>query len=268
MPPSSQRAEPSADAGYEPTDRPLAGKVALVTGASAGLGWELAGVLNRAGARVALAARRAERIGELATQLAGSIAVPCDLTDPGDLADMIGTVASQLGPVDVLVNNAGFIAKGVRAQDETHAEITRTFAVNVVAPMLLSQAVFASMRDRGGGVIVNIGSISGLVGMGRFPQWSYAASKGALHAMTRELAVQWGRYGIRVNVLAPGFFRSELTEELYESPAATEWVNEGLVIRRPGTPQDLGGALVFLASDASSYMTGQVLVVDGGWTAR
>ncbi|MCA9300112.1 MAG: SDR family oxidoreductase, partial [Phycisphaerales bacterium] len=151
---------------------------------------------------------------------------------------------------------------------EAIEQITGTITVNLVAPLVLAQLVHVDMRAAGSGCIVNVGSIAGEVGIGCFPQASYAASKGGLHALTRELAAQWSRHGIRVNGLAPGFFRSEMTDALFTNAKASEWIARNEMLPRHADAADLVGALMFLVGDASATMTGQVLMIDNGWTAR
>lgn len=246
----------------------LDGKAVLLTGASSGLGARFAHVLSAAGARVALVARRADLLDQLAAGLPNSYAVPGDLDDLGRVPELYARAEKVLGPIEVLVNNAGFIAGGVKAEDETAEEIARTLNVNLVAPILLAQLVYPGMRERGQGSIVNVTSVVARVGIGRFPQAVYAASKGGLEAITREWAAQWSRYGIRVNAIAPGFFESEITQGVIHKEKVQEWILRNTMIPRHGEPSDYDGALLYLASDASAYVTGQTITVDGGWTAR
>lgn len=245
----------------------LKGKVVLLTGASAGIGYRFAEVLTGAGAQIAVVARRADVLDELAERL-GCLAVPADLADPKEVAAIVPRVVAELGPVDVLVNNAAFIAAGVKAESESLDVIRRTVDINLVAPILLAQAVFPSMRKRGGGSIINISSIAARVGVGRFPEATYAATKGALEAITREWAAQWSRFGLRVNALAPGFTETEITQDVVHKPNIQEWILRNTLLPRHAQPNDFDGALLFLASDASAYVTGQTIVVDGGWTAH
>jgi NAD(P)-dependent dehydrogenase (short-subunit alcohol dehydrogenase family) len=242
-------------------------QVAIVTGASSGLGAAVARELTAAGARVALVARRRSRIEELARELEG-IAVPCDLADPAELDTVVPAVVDALGAPSILVNAAGTIEAVQPAEDESLDDIVRTLAVNLVAPMRLSQAVFPHLRDRGGGAIVHVSSIGGQVGIPGIPQASYAASKAGLSGLTRELAVQWARHWIRVNTVAPGFFRSEITTEMYDSERSLEWLRRNTPLPIDGTVDDVVGAVLWLVSDAGRYVTGQTVVVDGGWTAR
>jgi NAD(P)-dependent dehydrogenase (short-subunit alcohol dehydrogenase family) len=245
----------------------LKGKTALLTGASAGLGARMARVLGHAGARTALVARRADALGVLAAEIPGALPVPADLSDARQVRDVTERVLTEFGRVDILVNNAAYLAGGVRAEDETAEQIRKTLAVNLEAPIVLGQACYPGMREAGGGSIVNVTSIVAAVGIGRLPQASYAASKGGLESITREWAAQWSRYGVRVNNLAPGFVRTEMTQDVLRHQKIQDWVTRHTMIPRPGVPEDFDGALLFLASDASRYVTGQTIRVDGGWTA-
>jgi len=243
----------------------LDGRVAIVTGASSGLGAAVARTLASLGARVAVVARRRDRLTALAEEI-GGVPVACDLSD--DVSAVVPAVVEALGPPGILVNAAGNMFTTERAESEPPDAIRQTMELNLVAPFLLAQAVFPHMRDAGGGVIVNVSSISGRVGIPGIPQASYAASKAGLSGLTAELAVQWARHSIRVNTVAPGFFRSEITGPLYESERATEYLRRNTPLPKEGTAEDIVGAVAWLTSDAGSYVTGQTIVVDGGWTAR
>ena len=245
----------------------LDGQVALVTGASSGLGARFARVLDAVGARVAITARRADRLEQLAADLTDAIVLPCDLTDEAARDALVPSLIAAAGRLDVLVNNAGR-SDPMRAFDEPVDHFRDTVEVNLVAPFAIAQAAAAAMAEHAtAGRIVNIVSIYALAGIGRVPEASYSASKGGLLSLTRELASQWSRRDIRVNALAPGWFASEMTTEMFEDPRLTDWIAEKTPLRRAGAEHELDGALLFLASDASSYVTGQVLAVDGGWTA-
>jgi NAD(P)-dependent dehydrogenase (short-subunit alcohol dehydrogenase family) len=245
----------------------LTGRSVVVTGASSGLGRRFAEVLASAGATVYAAARRLDRLEELSTRVPTIRPVRCDVGVPTDAADLIERVYDETGRLDVLVNNAG--ASGpARVEDETLDDLDRVLSVNLRGPFLLCKQAGERMRASGQGAIVNVGSILGLVSAAPIGGLGYAASKGAVIAMTRELAGQWGRDGVRVNALIPGWFRTEMNEALFADTKSSAWVDRNTMLRRPGSPEELDGALLFLASDASSYMTGQLLVVDGGWTAR
>jgi len=246
----------------------LDGKVAIVTGASAGLGARFARVLDAAGARVVLAARRADRLVALASELHDAHAVPCDLSEPGAPGALVAAARAHYGRVDVLVNNAG-TSEPTPALDETTDHFTATLRVNLVAPFELArECARAMIAVDSSGTIVNVASIWGLVGVGQIPEAGYAASKGGLVNLTRELSAQWARRGVRVNCLAPGWFRSEMTEGLmFGDEGAERWMRQRTPMGRGGEEHELDGALLFLASEASSFMTGQVVCVDGGWTS-
>jgi NAD(P)-dependent dehydrogenase (short-subunit alcohol dehydrogenase family) len=244
----------------------LDGRVALVTGASSGLGARFARVLAGAGASVVVTARRAERLEAVAREMGDGLAVPCDVVRQDDRERLLTTTLDRFGRVDVLVNNAG-VGVPEPAESETPERFAEVLDVNLTSAFALSQLVGRSMLDAGRGSIVNVVSILGLVSAGQIPFPSYAASKGGLISLTRELAGQWSRRGVRVNALAPGWFESEMTAEMFADERSMAWVRRKAPMGRPGQPHELDGPLLFLASDASSYVTGQVLAVDGGWTA-
>jgi len=253
---------PAALQSFDLTDR-----VAVVTGASSGLGEGLARGLASVGARVAVVARREDRLGTLAGEI-GGMPLPCDLLDLDRVRSLGERVAAELGPPEVLVNAAGNIFSRDRAEDETVDSIRQTLELNLAAPMVLAQSVFPHMVEVGRGSIVNVSSIGGRVGVPGIPQASYAASKMGLSGLTAELAVQWARHSIRVNTVAPGFFRSEITDELYDDERGSEWLRKNTPLPIEGSVDDFVGAVVWLASDAGRYVTGQTIVIDGGWTAR
>ena len=245
----------------------LDGRVALVTGASSGLGEAVARALANAGARVAVAARREDRLAALAAEV-GGVAVGCDLLDPDRRDALVPEVAGRLGGPEILVNVAGGFAGALPAEDEAPDRVAETLELNLVAPFRLCQAAFPHMKAAGRGAIVNVSSISGRVGVPGIPQASYAAAKAGLSGLTSELAVQWARHGIRVNTVAPGFFRSEITDGLYDEPRSHDWLRRNTPLPYDAEPDDIVGAILWLASDAGRYVTGQTVVVDGGWTAR
>lgn len=240
----------------------LAGRTAVVTGASSGLGMRFAQVLAEAGAKVYAAARRANRLEALAVDQPGIQAVACDVADADQRARLIG----QAGCVDVLVNTAG-IGGETNIEDEPAEEFARVLNVNLVAAFDLCRLVGATAPESGVSII-NVASILGIVAGYPLGGAAYSASKGGIIALTRDVAAQWGHRNIRANALAPGWFRTEMTAELFADERASKFVARNTMLGRAGEGTELDGALLFLASAASSYMTGQVLVVDGGWTAR
>ncbi|WP_416071374.1 SDR family NAD(P)-dependent oxidoreductase [Streptomyces sp. ME02-8801-2C] len=251
----------------------LRGRTAVVTGASSGLGARFAAVLASAGATVFAAARRPERLKELADTGPRIHPVVCDVLREEDRLGLIATALDESGRIDVLVNNAG--APGaVHAEDESADDFADVLAVNLVAPFhlarLMAEAPATNPEPSSAGTrsVVNVSSVLGLVSGAPLGGAAYAASKAGLIGLTRELAGQWGPSGVRVNALAPGWFRSEMTEELFSEERSRRWVERGTMLGRGGEPGELDGALLFLASEASSYCTGHVLTVDGGWTAR
>lgn len=241
----------------------LDGKVVLVTGASSGIGERFARVLHAAGATVVAAARRMDRLDALAADLDGMRAVQADVSTAAGRE----ALAEACEPVDVLVNNAG-VGDPQPAELESLETWSHVVEINQTAVFHLSQLCGRAMLERGSGVIVNIASVLGLVASGQIPQASYTASKGAVVNLTRELAVQWARRGIRVNAIAPGWFPSEMTQEMFDDEQGRSFMRRNTPLGRGGELSELDGALLYLCSDASSYTTGSVLVVDGGWTAR
>jgi NAD(P)-dependent dehydrogenase (short-subunit alcohol dehydrogenase family) len=250
----------------------LAGRTAIVTGASSGLGWTFARALAQAGARVAVAARRRERLADLVQEIeeAGgvAVAVACDVTDAGQVEALIDEATTRVGRVDVLVNAAGVVAEGGLAPEKVPAALfEQTIRVNVLGTWYACQAAAVRMlADGRGGSIVNVASIAGLSGVRQFPP-AYQASKAAVINLTRSLACSWGDSGVRVNALAPGWFPTEMTESVFAIPAFKAWAAASTALGRIGDPQELTGALLFLASDASRFVTGHTLVVDGGLSA-
>jgi NAD(P)-dependent dehydrogenase (short-subunit alcohol dehydrogenase family) len=245
----------------------LDGRVGIVTGASSGLGEAIARALADAGATVAVVARRRDRLEKLADEI-GGWPVACDLLDDDELATVVPRATERLGAPQILVNAAGHYLSRDRAEHEKLDAIRRTLDLNLVAPFRLAQDVFPHMAAAGAGSIVNISSISGQVGIPGIPQAAYAASKLGLSGLTTELAIQWAASGIRVNTIAPGFFRSELTEPMYGDERSAAWLRRNTPLPSDGTVDDFTGAVLWLASDAGKYVTGQTIVIDGGWTAR
>jgi NAD(P)-dependent dehydrogenase (short-subunit alcohol dehydrogenase family) len=240
----------------------LDGRVAVVTGGNRGLGYAFARALGEAGARVAIAARDAAKNVEAAAAL-DALGVELDVTDPTSVAAMVERVTEELGPIDVLVNNAGacFHRPALEVPEE---EWRAVWDVNVDGLWHCSRVVGAQMVERRAGVIVNIGSISAMIVNRPQMQPAYNASKAAVHQLTRSLAAEWASYGVRVNALAPGYVKTEMSP-VDEPRFRRHWI-EDAPMERYATPEELGPSLLYLASDASSFVTGSVLVVDGGYT--
>jgi NAD(P)-dependent dehydrogenase (short-subunit alcohol dehydrogenase family) len=243
----------------------LDGKVAIVTGASAGLGVAIAKALAEAGADVALGARRADALQDTQeiVKKAGRRAhcVTTDIGNPDDCRRLVEETTAEFGRVDILVNNAG-MGRAVPATRDTAESFDEVYQVNVRGSFLMAQASAQAMKD--GGSIINISSIMAWWSVG-MPQASYMASKAALLGMTRDLAQQWGaRKSIRVNAVAPGIFRTEMTGHFFDE--LMEAQQSRIPLGRAGEPSEVASAVLFLASDASSYITGETLVVDGGRT--
>lgn len=244
----------------------LDGRVAIVTGASSGLGVHFARTLHAVGATVVLAARREDRLASLRDELSGSVAIAADLGRAEDRERLVAETVDRVGVPRILVNNAG-VGHKVAVEEESIETFRSAMEVNVTAIWHLSKLCAPHMRDAGGGNIVNVASMFGIVGSAPVKQAHYCASKGAVLNLTRELALQWARRNIRVNSLCPGWFPSEMTEAMSEE-ASMNFLKQNSPIPRMGELRELDGALLLLASDACSFMTGQQLVVDGGWTAR
>ncbi len=242
------------------------GRVAIVTGASSGLGTHFARTLHAAGATVVLAARRVERLQALMRELPGSIVIATDLNEAADRERLIAETVRQVGPPRILVNNAG-VGHKVAVEEEDLETFRTAMEVNVTAIWHLSKLCAPYMKEVGGGNIVNIASMFGIVGSSPVKQAHYCASKGAVLNLTRELGLQWARRNIKVNSLCPGWFPSEMTVAM-DDEASMNFLKQNSPIPRMGELQELDGALLLLASDACSFMTGQQIVVDGGWTAR
>ena len=245
----------------------LTGRTVILTGASRGLGQQMARALAKAGANLVITSRQLASLGAFQRELSASGCrvepVEIDVTVPGDAERLADAALAAFGRVDVLVNNAGMNIRKP-AVDFTWEEWDAVLNTNLKGAFFCAKAIAPAMMRDGGGRIINIGSATSVFGMeGIVP---YAASRGGILQLTRALAAEWGKHGITANVLAPGWFRTAQNNVLYESEAWVAYINERIPLGRPGQPTDLDGAIVFLASDASAYVTGQMLLVDGGFT--
>jgi NAD(P)-dependent dehydrogenase (short-subunit alcohol dehydrogenase family) len=247
-------------------------RAALITGASSGIGLAIARVLGEEGYALTVAARRPEKLEAAAESLRGEgfevLAVPANMTEEEALVGVFARHRDAYGRLDALVNNAGVSHTGP-ALRQTGSEFARVLEVNLVAPFELSCLAVAAMRANGdgGGAIVNVASVMAMRSVDPFPDAAYVASKAGLVGLTRELASQWGRHGVRVNALAPGFFASEMTAGFLDG-GAPDWLVGATPLKRAGAAGELDDALVFLLGPGSGFMTGQVLVVDGGLATR
>jgi NAD(P)-dependent dehydrogenase (short-subunit alcohol dehydrogenase family) len=245
----------------------LTGRTAVVTGSTRGLGRAFARALAEAGANVVIVGRNAAGAAEVERELGalgvGTLVVLADMTVRADIERLLAESAERFGRIDVLVNNAGACIHKP-ALEVTDAEWRDVMGVNLDGLWIASQVFGRHMIEAGGGVIVNVGSMSAAI-VNR-PQWqpAYNASKAAVHHLTRSLAAEWAPHGVRVNALAPGYMHTDMTP-LHEPRFQRYWI-EDTPQQRAGEPEELGGAIVFLASDASSFMTGSVLTVDGGYS--
>ena len=245
----------------------LDGRVAIVTGASSGLGDRFARVLGAVGATVVAVARRADRLAALADAVPGTEVIVADLSNSDDRERVVAQTLARCGRIDVLVNNAG-IGHKVSVEDESLDVFRSAMELNVTALWHLSKLCAPSMIAAGAGSIINIASMLGHVGSTPVKQAHYCASKGAVVNLTRELALQWARKGIRVNALCPGWFPSEMTAGMDTDDGSQRYIAQMSPMPRMGFEHELDGALLLLAGPAGSFMTGQSLIVDGGWTAR
>jgi NAD(P)-dependent dehydrogenase (short-subunit alcohol dehydrogenase family) len=249
----------------------LTGKVGVVTGGSRGLGFQMAAALAEAGAALAMTARNADELDRAAAELRGrgyrTLAVPCDISQPEQIVAAVARILGEYGQIHILVNNAG-TTWGAPVLEMPLDAWRKVMETNVTGMFTMTQAVGRSMIDAGhGGKVINLASVAGLVGADPdvMDAVGYSASKGAVIALTRDIAVKWARHGITVNAIAPGFFPSKMTRWLIEHRG--EAILSTIPLHRLGGEDDLKGAVVFLASRASDFVTGQILVVDGGATA-
>lgn len=246
----------------------LTGKVAIVTGAGRGLGRTMALALAAAGADVALASRTAAEIESLQHEIGqlgrAAVAITTDVTNEAAVERLVDETLHRFGRVDILVNNAGVNIRKP-ALELSLAEFEQVLDTNLKGYFLCARAAGRHMVARRSGKVINISSIMGVVALPN--QTAYASSKGAIEQLTKVLALEWAESNVQVNALAPTYFETELTRPLFEDPERNRFITERTPMKRWGQPHELAGAVVFLASDASNFVTGQTLLVDGGWTA-
>jgi len=248
----------------------LSGKTALVTGASSGLGVQFALALARFGANVAVMARRMEKLNAIKGQIEGMgmrcHAVQCDVTNSAQVKNAVEEVKNTFGTIDILVNNAG-VGKGIPADTQSDEDWKQTIDVNLNGVYYVAREVGKIMIEKKYGKIINIGSIHSTVAMAGSPISAYCATKGAVEMLTKELANEWAQHNITVNAIGPAYFPSEMTEDVLKNESFQQALKAYCPMGRPGRDGELDGAILYFASDASSYTTGQLLTIDGGWTA-
>ena len=246
----------------------LDGKIAIVTGASSGIGAQTVKLFSSLGAKVIAAARREDRLHDLANQYPNVMAVKCDVGVEADCKNLVDTVINEYDKIDILINNAG-ISDPIPALEEDLDQFKRDIQIDLISCFHLAQLCAQHMETQeSGGAIVNVASIHGFVGSSPNNQPGYTAAKGGLINLTRELALEWARHGIRVNAIAPGYISTELTDEMIAGESGRKWIERNTPMRRPGEVNELDGAMLLLASDAGSYITGETIAIDGGWLAR
>ena len=248
----------------------LTGKVALVTGASSGLGVQFAKALARQGADVAIAARRLEKLEEVKAEVEAlgvrCFAVKCDVSRIDEIKSTVAAVKEHFGTIDILLNNAG-IAKFGPAEEQSDELWQTMMAVNLNAVYYFAREVGKIMIEKKYGKIINVGSIHSTVAMTGLPLSAYCTTKGGVLMLTKALANEWAKYNITVNAIGPAYFPSEMTQSVIEDSSFLQAIKAYCPMGRPGRAGELDGAVVYFASDASSYTTGQLLTIDGGWTA-
>lgn len=248
----------------------LTGKVALVTGASSGLGVQIAKALAKNGADIAIVARRMEKLNEVKAEIEAlgvrCFAHKCDVANVEEIKETVAAVEAHFGKIDILCNNAG-LALSDKAEVQSDEIWETMMKVNLSAPYYFSREVSKGMIERGYGRIIMTGSIHSTVGMMELPISAYTTTKGGIEMMTKQLAIEWAKHGITVNAIGPAYFPSEMTSSIVENEAFLQVINMRCPMGRAGRDGELDGAFLYFASEASSYTTGQLLSIDGGWTA-
>jgi len=247
----------------------LEGKVAVVTGASSGLGVQFAKALARQGASVALVARRVDRLEAVKAEIeklnVKCLAVKCDVSKSDEIKDAVSKIKDYFGTIDILVNNAGIGLTGP-AEEQTDELWETMMSVNINGVYYFSREVGKIMIEKRYGKIINIGSIHSTVAMRGLPITAYCTTKGGVEMLTKSLANEWAKYNITVNAIGPAYFPSEMTAGVLANDDFLEVIKASCPMGRPGRDGELDGAIIYFASDASSYTTGQLLTIDGGWT--
>jgi gluconate 5-dehydrogenase len=248
----------------------LTGKVALVTGASSGLGVQFAKVLAGQGAKLAIVARRVDKLATAKKEIEDEfgvevLALPCDVLDVEKIKETVAAIKAHFGRIDILVNNAG-TARSVPAEEQSDEDWKAVIDTNLNAVYYVAREVGKVMKEQKYGKIINLGSIHSAVAMRGSGLSAYCASKGGVLMLTKELANEWAKDGITVNAIGPAYFPSEMTGHVIENDGFLKLVELSCPMGRPGRTGELDGAILYFASDASSYTTGQILWIDGGWT--
>jgi len=248
----------------------LTGKVAIVSGASSGLGVQFAKALAGQGADIVIVARRMEKLEMVKKEIESMgkkcLAIQCDVNNEGEIKKVVEQTIKEFGKVDILVNNAG-VSAIAPAESMTEAQWDQVLDTNLKSVFLFSKNVAPQMIKQQYGKIINTSSMFGLVGNTAFPVCNYHASKSGVVGLTKALAAEWAKHNITVNAIGPGFFESEMTATAIHTPQFEGYVKMNCPMQRIGKAGELNGVLIYLASDASSYTTGQIIAVDGGWTA-